>query len=138
MISAKRPLLEDPLDDAELELIEPPAGGVENVTLSLNETYLEGPGALKESRAPDEWKAWGNENFGSATVGEYIGQLAEEQIKLLRVALLHALAPAHGGHVTFRKRATMYAGGWGLEVIDKGGTEGSTVVPLVIVFVEPP
>lgn len=141
MVKATRKFLQDPLQDSELKRMTAPAGGIEDFDLgktSLNEDYLRQTGALKETRTPDEWKRWGKAEFGSSVVGQYVGNLAVEQRELLRVGLLHAHEPAHEGQVTFRKRSTVYSGGWGLEVIDKGDTEGSQVFPLVIVFVEPP
>jgi hypothetical protein len=141
MVQATRPFLQDPLLDEELEPIDPATGGVEDLDLSktgLTKDYLGQSGALKETRQPGQWKNWGSDEFGSASVGEYVSKLAAEQRELLKIGLLHAHEPAHGGRVTFRKRSTVYSGGWGLEVIDKGGTEGPEVFPLVIVFVEPP
>lgn len=138
MASQKRSqVLADPLADPELQPIHPPPDNFD-ITPTPMVPYADTQGWGRV-----DWQAWGDAKFGSQTVGEYAFQLGEEQRKLLWVALLHALEPAHQGHVTLRKRITVYAlDHWGLEVIDQAIDQepgkNMQVLPLFIVFVEPP
>ena len=122
MIVPKRATpLQDPLEDPELEPVGPPDG----VTVTQATADLEEGQQLTAKTI--------------AAVGQYIDKLPGEQSWLLQIALRHARdSKAHAGQVLFYKRRMVYAGDWGLEVIDKVGTGGEQVTPLVLVFVEPP